>query len=87
MRSWWPDAFAGPRVARGARGGGEAHAVRRQRQLPLAEGARFARPLCAAWLACWDGMLAPSRKKPKLPRELDEYWNRRLFERRDRDNN
>jgi hypothetical protein len=32
-------------------------------------------------------MLAPSRKKPKLPRELDEYWNRRLFERRDRDNN
>jgi hypothetical protein len=32
-------------------------------------------------------MHAPTRKKPKVPRELAEYWDRRLFERRDRDNN
>jgi hypothetical protein len=33
-------------------------------------------------------MHAPApRKKPKLPPELTAYWDRRLFERRDRDNN
>jgi hypothetical protein len=31
-------------------------------------------------------MHAP-RKKPKIPPELEQYWDRRLFERRDRDNN
>jgi hypothetical protein len=33
-------------------------------------------------------MHAPTpRKKPKIPPELTEYWDRRLFERRERDNN
>jgi hypothetical protein len=27
------------------------------------------------------------RKKPKIPPELSQYWDRRLFERRERDNN
>jgi hypothetical protein len=31
--------------------------------------------------------MAAPRKKPNVPRELTEYWDRRLFERRERDNN
>lgn len=33
-----------------------------------------------------DGMHAPLRRRPKVPKELTEYWDRRLFERRERDN-
>jgi hypothetical protein len=32
-------------------------------------------------------MLPTSRRKPKIPKELNDYWDRRLFERRDRDYN
>jgi len=49
------------------------------------EPAAFARDL-APQERCRRGMHAPSRtKKPELPPELHLYWNRRLFERRERD--
>lgn len=33
------------------------------------------------------GRMHAPRKRPKVPRELEQYWDRRLFERRERDFN
>lgn len=54
-------------------------------QSALPGAARFASTIKAT-LPCLRRMHV-SRRKPTIPKELNDYWDRRLFERRDRDNN